>query len=167
MPDQTFYILKEVAGLTGAKPRSLQLWADAGVLQPLPKTNRAGSGTHRHFPKREVEIAAVLVPLARLGATIGKLKRFATRYRKLRTKQLKGVKQAKRDLRVLQRAQAGDGINYLIYYDSPDEGSEMHFMHADPGVPISFKPSPNSAGAVLINLNEVWRRLRERVFLRL
>ena len=43
------YTLADLERVTGAKRRSLQLWADAEVIQADPR-RRAGTGTHGGFP---------------------------------------------------------------------------------------------------------------------
>ncbi len=80
---RTWYTLADIERLTGAKRRAVQLWADAGALKALPQSDRAGSGTHRQFPQKELEIAAILTPLARMGIPIGQLCRGSTVIRKL------------------------------------------------------------------------------------
>jgi hypothetical protein len=75
------YSLSELVSRTGAKRRAVQLWADGGVLEGIQATDRAGTGVHRQFPTAEVQIAALLVPLANMGVPIGILKQFAARVR--------------------------------------------------------------------------------------
>jgi hypothetical protein len=75
------YNLSELVRRTGAKRRAVQLWADGGVLEGTHSTNRAGTGVHRQFPTAEVQIAALIVPLANMGVPIGILKQFAAAVR--------------------------------------------------------------------------------------
>ena len=82
------FTLAEVARRTGASPRSIQLWANAGALRPVQGTKHAGTGRHRQFTEAEVEIAALLVPFASLGITIGKLARIADAIRRARGRRL-------------------------------------------------------------------------------
>ena len=65
--------LSEIAGATGAKPRTIQLWADAGVIIPEAGTDREGSGRYREFGKVEVIIACVVAPFAAEKMAIGGL----------------------------------------------------------------------------------------------
>lgn len=67
------YTLADLTELTGAKRRTVQLWAEAGAIIADPGTDRAGTGTHRKFSRREAIIALVISPLARLHISIGDL----------------------------------------------------------------------------------------------
>jgi DNA-binding transcriptional MerR regulator len=73
----TEYTLSELAKITGAKPRSIQLWADAGIIKAAAATERAGSGTHRRFDRQEAVIACVLTPFADQKIAIGGLSQIA------------------------------------------------------------------------------------------
>jgi DNA-binding transcriptional MerR regulator len=76
--------LNEVAARTGVKPRTLQLWTDAGALQALPGSDRKGSGAHRLYQESELEIAVVLMALAgSFRIPVGKLKGIAEDLRSL------------------------------------------------------------------------------------
>jgi hypothetical protein len=76
------YTLADLARVTGAKRRSLQLWADAGVIVPEKSTNRGGSGTHRQFSRREAIIACIIHPFAMRQMAIGELLNLSERIRK-------------------------------------------------------------------------------------
>lgn len=67
------YSLADLAKITGAKPRSIQLWADAGVIQPIKGTERGGSGKHRQFSRHEAMIACIIAPFAARKMAIGGL----------------------------------------------------------------------------------------------
>ena len=73
----TEYTLSELAKITGAKPRSIQLWADAGIIKAAAATERAGSGTHRRFSRQEAVIACVLATFADQKIAIGGLSQIA------------------------------------------------------------------------------------------
>ena len=73
--------LSEVAKVTGAKKRTIQVWADTGLIHPSNATSRRGTGVHRRFSEGEVKVAALLTPLANLGLTIGQLEWFAALFR--------------------------------------------------------------------------------------
>lgn len=119
------YSLSEIARRTGGKPRSIQLWADGGVIQGAPETDRAGSGTHRMFDEQELQIAALLVPLARMGVPIGVLRAFSQVFRNAlllgKVQELSPNHPLARDTSlsmtrlVLDRAARGDGQNYLLF----------------------------------------------------
>jgi hypothetical protein len=65
--------LADIAKASRAKPRAVQLWADAGAIRAEPETDRAGSGRHRLFTRNEVIIARVLAPFAEEKIAIGGL----------------------------------------------------------------------------------------------
>ncbi len=79
------YSLADLTRLTGAKRRSVQLWAEAGVILADPGTDRAGTGTHRKFSRQEAVIALVINPLAKLHISIGDLLKVADSVRRLFT----------------------------------------------------------------------------------
>jgi hypothetical protein len=106
----TTVTLSELARLTGAKPRTLQLWADQHIIVPVAATDDAGTGVHRQFDEIESQIAALLVPIARADAGKKWLRTFSDLFRKhLRA-------QSKDDVgRALRRGLKGDGANYLAF----------------------------------------------------
>ena len=73
--------LADIVKATGAKPRTVQLWADAGVIVPEPGSDREGSGRHRQFSKIEVAIACIVAPFAAEKVAIGGLKAIALELR--------------------------------------------------------------------------------------
>jgi hypothetical protein len=77
------YSLADVVNISGGKRRSVQLWADAGAIRALPRTDRRGTGTHRRFSRDEVIIACCLNGLARRQVGIGELARIGKALRKL------------------------------------------------------------------------------------
>lgn len=112
------WTLSEVAKRTGAKPRSLQLWADAGIVRPVEGTDRAGSGVHRRFDPEEVRLIALLVPLANWGVPIGWLLRFGREFRKVLgpgSEEVKKQPGRRKVARALERAIAAEGHNYLVF----------------------------------------------------
>jgi hypothetical protein len=69
--------LSEISKATAAKPRTVQLWADAGVIVAEPGTDREGSGKHREFSKGEAVIACIVAPFAADKMAIGGLRDIA------------------------------------------------------------------------------------------
>jgi hypothetical protein len=67
--------------VTGAKRRSLQLWADAGVIQPSRDTARAGTGTHRQFSRDEAIVACIIHGFALHQIAIGELLKISEKVR--------------------------------------------------------------------------------------
>lgn len=88
--------LADIARIAQAKPRSVQLWADAGVILPVEGTDREGSGRHRLFEPREVLIASVIARFAAEQMAIGMLKSFAFFFRSIMSNgaEMKLLKQA-------------------------------------------------------------------------
>ncbi len=110
--------LAEVVKLTGAKRRSVQLWADAGIILAVEGTDRAGTGVHRRFNSDEVKLIALLVPLARWGVSIGLLRAFARSFREAFRFGSSGRKRFPTEAklaRAFERVAAGEGNNYLVF----------------------------------------------------
>ncbi len=111
--------LSEVAKRTGAKRRSVQLWADAGIIRPVKGTDRAGTGVHRRFSIEEVRLIALLVPLAKWGVPIGWLRYFASEFRRALAEggrdRFPASPTRERLARALSRATEGKGKNYLLF----------------------------------------------------
>jgi hypothetical protein len=77
------FSLSDLENLTGAKRRSIQLWADAGVIRPYPRTDRRGTGTHRRFSRDEAIIGCIIAGLANRQRPIGELLRLGNVIRDL------------------------------------------------------------------------------------
>ena len=77
------YTLADLERVTGAKRRSLQLWADAGVIQAEQGTNRAGTGRHRRFSREQAIVACIVRGFAERQMAIGELVTIAERIREL------------------------------------------------------------------------------------
>ena len=75
------YTLSDLARSSKAKRRSLQLWADAGIIRAYIGTERKGTGTHRLFGRDEVIIASILNVFSRRQVAIGELQRLAVAVR--------------------------------------------------------------------------------------
>ena len=158
MPDLT-HTLSNIVDLTGAKPRSIQLWADAGVLSPISTSDRRGSGTHRRFRHREAEIAAIVAPLSRMGVSIGHLKRVANEIRKMRLWARRSGDST--SVEVLERARRGEGENYLMFSEISGRPPKLEFCSGDEGT-VSVRLPHRASGALLVNLNDVLRPLNEK-----
>jgi len=76
-----FFTLADLVKVTGAKRRSLQLWADAGVIKAKKGTHRAGTGTHRLFPTEEAIVACIVHAFALHQIAIGELLNISARIR--------------------------------------------------------------------------------------
>ena len=71
------YTLADLTRITGARRRSVQLWAEAGVIKAAPATERAGTGTHRRFSRDEAIIACIVSAFARRQMPVGQLLRIS------------------------------------------------------------------------------------------
>lgn len=80
--DQEF-TLADLTKMTGAKRRSVQLWAEAGVIEAMPETERAGTGTHRRFSHDEAIICLIISQFSKFQISIGKLKGMAGVFRNI------------------------------------------------------------------------------------
>lgn len=68
------YSLADLVKVTGAKRRSLQLWADREVIRPIPSTADAGTGIHRQYSRKEAIVACIIQGFALRQISIGELK---------------------------------------------------------------------------------------------
>lgn len=109
------YTLADLARVTGAKRRSLQLWADAGAIMADQSTDRAGTGTHRRFPRDEAIIACVVHAFALHQIAIGELLRIAAMVRFWIRNNARYVEDKPRD--ILEMSIKGEG-NALLLYES-------------------------------------------------
>jgi hypothetical protein len=117
------FALADLARVTGAKRRSLQLWADAGVIMAESQTDRAGTGTHRRFSREEAIIACVIRAFASHQIAIGELLDISKRARSFLAS---GIGK-----RIVDDAIEGDGRWGLIY-ESWKGGSEVHYFKGQP-----------------------------------
>lgn len=69
----TGYTLADLTRIVGAKRRTVQIWAEAGVIQADPSTERAGTGTARRFGWDEAVIACIVHAFAIRQVSIGHL----------------------------------------------------------------------------------------------
>jgi DNA-binding transcriptional MerR regulator len=104
------YSISDIAAATALPKRTIQFWADKGVLKASALTSDAGKGTHRSFSADELVIACLVHPLS-LGhrgnqvRSIGELKEISKNLRSL----VKG--QATKDY--FQEAMAGKNTCFL------------------------------------------------------
>jgi hypothetical protein len=76
------YTLADIVRISGAKRRSIQLWAEAGVIHAHTSTERKGTGTHRRFRRDEVIIACIINVFSMRQVAIGELQRLASGLRR-------------------------------------------------------------------------------------
>lgn len=157
MTDETEnYSLRDIVAITGAKPRSIQTWADAEAIIAVHDTDRAGSGTHRRFSRDEVELAAILAPLADFGVTIGGLRRCGKAYRALSKGKRRDSEKFRDIAAILERARAGLGRNYFIYDPAALLKEGIRFYGDDCANGSITMPPPSALG-VVIDLNAAFR----------
>jgi hypothetical protein len=116
------YTLADLERVTGAKRRSLQLWADAGVIKAMKGTNRAGTGTHRTFSREEAIVACVVYAFALHQIAIGELLSISTKVREAlhsRKGRAPTADEYKRAA-TIEAAILGD-VSWLLVYESWQE----------------------------------------------
>jgi hypothetical protein len=167
--DTRQWTLGQIVERSGAKRRSLQLWADGGVIQSTPDTDRAGTGVHRLFETREMQVAALLVPMAETGMPIGVLRHFAGIMRTAisasvsRTNRIRFAKDAAPSAEfrafvdhlhatrevgdALERAERQEGRNYLVLAHTP--GNIWIHVATDTSGPVCIDPARDFAEANL------------------
>lgn len=78
---QIQYSVAEIAEVAGAKARSVQLWTEAGALEPIGGEARTGRGQPRVFSADAAAIACVLQAFAARGLPIKELAHIGRRLR--------------------------------------------------------------------------------------
>ena len=115
---QNEFTLSDLVQATGAKRRSIQIWADRGVIEPVSSTQNAGTGVHRLFSRREAIVACIIHPFAERQISIGELKSIAALLRA--------------SIRMhpdpYERAIAGEG-NTIFAYEGHKKGAKLITQH--------------------------------------
>jgi hypothetical protein len=120
------FTLADLVEITGAKRRSVQLWAEAGALVADSGTERAGTGVHRRFNRREAIIANILSALSRLRISIGVMVSIADT-----TRWVMSQGDAINDF---EQCVAGKNTVYLFYGAAKREAEfTMHYLTIDDG----------------------------------
>lgn len=124
--------------MTGAKRRAVQIWADAGAIRSTEATDRAGTGIHRCFNEKEVQITAILAHVSELQISIGTLRKIAGEIRD----KLDSIVIA------MQKWESGKGIQFLALYQREgaivylDLGRIPFILEDDTITPVSpFSPA--------------------------
>lgn len=76
------YFLADLMRLTGAKRRTIQYWADHGVIKAEKGTEGAGTGTSRRFSRNEAFIACLVAVFAEKHMAVDVLVDVAAAVRK-------------------------------------------------------------------------------------
>ncbi|WP_157790979.1 MULTISPECIES: MerR family transcriptional regulator [Bradyrhizobium] len=137
------YSLADLTRITGAKRRSIQLWADAGVIFAEEQTDRAGTGTHRKFSRDEAIIACLIHPFAARQIAIGELIAISKSVRQgfLKTSGLK---------KMIEDAIRGDDA-WCLMYESWDGGNRTTLFKGVPEFGGLRKPGGFSVLICLAN----------------
>lgn len=144
------YTLADLGRITGAKRRSLQLWADArAIIAELP-TDHAGTGVHRRFSRDEAIIACILSAFAAQQISIGGLVEIAKSVRSFLSVS------ATRKM-IIEPAIAGDD-RWMLVYESWSGGSKVHASPEQPDLKNIRKPG---GFAVIICLSNYLGRIEE------
>jgi hypothetical protein len=105
------YTVADVIKATGLKRRTVQFWADKGVIQATRATQEGGHGIHRSFNRTELIIACLLHPFS-LGwhrnqtRSLGELKELS--------RMLRDLLRTPADRDEFERAVSGKGQFYLV-----------------------------------------------------
>jgi hypothetical protein len=144
------FSLREIAEKTGLPPRGLQFWTDHELLQCDNPVVRPGRGVHRYYRPVEVQIAALLAPLAAAEIPAGVLQKFAAVFRACLTSAPLAemptgliVDDWREISRVMFRAARGEGLNFLVI---------PYF----PARPSTITTITNETGAANLNLMRVY-----------
>jgi hypothetical protein len=134
------YTLSDLTRLTGAKRRSVQLWAEGGAIRAEEGTERQGSGIHRTFDRDEAIIACILAPFAETGAPIGRLIRIANGLRDVMLKNpgpRKVIDAAISDSRpvFLSIPSSHGDVGHLMDNPAPDDCYDLIFRQMNEAYP--------------------------------
>jgi hypothetical protein len=163
--EQVVATLADITRATGAKPRTVQLWADANVIVPEVGTVREGPGRHREFSRQEVIVACVIAPFAADKMAIGGLLKLSEVVRNL----------MKVNARAFDLAAAGTGKGFLVVslrYFHPVSGIILRplvriiesFEANGPLFEIMEKETPDFPLVKILSLKAVLKPLGEMKF---
>jgi hypothetical protein len=154
--------LSDIVKATGAKPRSVQLWADAGVIRAENWTVREGSGRHRQFGDTELFVACIIAPFAREKMAIGGLELVAAGVRFF-------IEEHNVKWGIVQPALAGKGENYIIVITNRVgrtalfEVDLISSLDSNPGFfPYLKRHAKHGAKLSILPLNELFEPLRKQ-----
>jgi hypothetical protein len=137
------YSLADLVEITGAKPRSLQIWAERGVIQPIKSTSGAGTGHHRLFSRTEAIIACIIHPFSMRQMAIGELLDLSVAIRQHYDKRPNAYEHAH-----------GDGNTWLaveIWYEDEKETKMGRLLTVYQTSPAPFKHS-RKPGAICMTI---------------
>jgi MerR HTH family regulatory protein len=141
------YSLAHLAVMTGLKPRTVQVWAEAGAIKPSDDTDRQGTGMHRRFSFEEAIIACILAPLSMLKMSIGTLLQVAANVRNIKTSLPKHADVMNNDV---------PHVLVIRWFNLEEDGG---------GIMCTIRPSRENAAAVLAEPDEVKLEIPLRLIL--
>lgn len=143
---QGSFLQADVVQRTGISPRTLQFWVNGGLLKPTTPNKKAGTGVHRRYSADELEIAAILAELSRLGISTGALRGIADWIRSIQKVGQKfgtlGHSAAERFLRVQRYLREKDLTDPNLLHNVLPESDHRAHLGLTPSDPLPRgKPS--------------------------
>jgi len=164
------FSLREIVEKTGLPPRGVQFWTDHGLVLTDNPVVRPGRGVHRYYRPVEVQVAALLAPLAAAEMPVGVLQKFATVFRACLTSAPLAempsgllVDDWRELARVMFRAARGEGLNFLLLPHFPARPSTITTVTDEAGSPSldlgAIYPADFPYGAGLLFVIEMTAQL--------
>lgn len=125
---KTTYSLADLTKATGAKRRAVQFWAERGIIQAEALTERAGTGTHRTFSRKEAIVACLVHPFARLQMQTGQLVVIAS--------EIRDILDIEDNYSKIEQAISGTA-DLLLIIATWEDGTEACMNVLDPNQPMS------------------------------
>jgi hypothetical protein len=151
------YVLRDLVEITGAGRRTVQFWADHGVLVADKDTDHAGTGTHRRFSRDEAIIACIVQAFALRTIGIGELIGLAEAIRHSLTNS--GIR------KTINQAISDENSTAALVYEKWIDDVERHYLWLWGGGragPASFKSLFKPDGfAAIIRLRTYLSRMEE------
>ena len=149
-----YYTLADIVRISAAKRRSIQLWAEAGVIRAFTSTERKGTGTHRRFKRDEIIIACIINVFSMRQVAIGELERLATGLRRF----LNWGRNRDR----IEGAVSGFEPSYLIINWPADRMPGVDFCELDTiENTLYHRPERQFEVSIILSLNWCLSRLEE------
>jgi hypothetical protein len=143
------FSLREIAQKAALPPRGVQFWVEHGLLRCVDRHVPSGRGVHRLFYPVEVQVAALLGPLAAMP--VNELQKFAVVFRACLLSEPLAAADMPIELavddwreisRVLFRGARGEGVNFLV-------------IPCYPARPLVISTVTDEAGPPLLDLTRV------------
>jgi hypothetical protein len=137
------FSLREVAQKAALPPRGVQFWVEHGLLRCVAPDAHTGRGVHRLFHPVEIQVAALLGPLAAMP--VNELQKFAAVFRACLLSEPLAAADMPVELavddwreisRVLFRGARGEGVNFLVIPFFPVRPSVIATVTDEAGPPV-------------------------------